>query len=327
MRFLFLVQHLVPAPGGAERSLLTLIRELQRRGHEVDWYCAWNEDRLAAVDVARFDWVVTQLAWTERALELAARHGVRTAVFVRSYELGCGIARSDPRLHAECGQRCAPCPHRREAARDLLGRADLLLASSLYMQGFLAREHSLASEVVPPFIDARESVAAAGPRDTIAMDQVSWAKGTDVFAEVARRLPGRRFRVVGYEGWHPGIELPPNVEVTGPLRPREVYQGVRLWLSPARWNEPFGRTNVEALLNGIPVIARRAGAVASDGVLEHGVTGYLAEGLDVGEWLHHVAVAEREYDRLVSAIAGRDLHPWLADATVPRFLQLAGAAG
>lgn len=322
MRILFLIEHLYPAVGGAERSLHTLIRELGRRGHEVEWYCSWNEKDLASVQVSRFDWVVTQLGWTARAIELAAPFGVPVAAFVRSYEWLCRVATSNPRLHAECGQRCSQCPHRAKPGEHPFTRADLLLAPSAWMQGFLLREHGLSSEVVFPFIDPVEFKCADGPRHSLAMNQLSWAKGSDVFVELARRLPGRRFRLVGYEGWHPGIRLPGNVELTGPLRPSEVYAGVRLWLNPARWNEPFGRTNIEALLNRIPVLASRVGAVGADGLLEDGVTGHIFDSLDVDTWLEGIDSADRRYGEFVSAIAARNLDDYLVDATVPRFLEL-----
>ena len=49
-------------------------------------------------------------------------------------------------------------------------------------------------------------------------------------------------------------------------------------LFPIDWPEPFGLVMIEAMACGTPVIAYRSGSVPE--VIEHGVTGLLAEGND-----------------------------------------------
>ncbi|GIX47225.1 MAG: glycosyl transferase [Candidatus Tectimicrobiota bacterium] len=49
-------------------------------------------------------------------------------------------------------------------------------------------------------------------------------------------------------------------------------------LFPVDWPEPFGLVMIEALACGTPVIAYRCGSVPE--VLEHGVTGYIVDGLE-----------------------------------------------
>jgi glycosyltransferase involved in cell wall biosynthesis len=52
----------------------------------------------------------------------------------------------------------------------------------------------------------------------------------------------------------------------------------RALLSPIEWNEPFGLILIEALLSGCPVVTFRRGSVPE--LIEHGVTGFIAESPD-----------------------------------------------
>ena len=54
-----------------------------------------------------------------------------------------------------------------------------------------------------------------------------------------------------------------------------ALQRARAFIFPVQWEEPFGLVMVEAMACGTPVLATRWGAVPE--VVEHGVTGFLAE--------------------------------------------------
>ena len=56
-------------------------------------------------------------------------------------------------------------------------------------------------------------------------------------------------------------------------------------LSPLRWDEPFGLTNIEAMACGTPVISIRRGSAAE--IIQDGKTGYLCK--DVREMIKRVA--------------------------------------
>jgi len=73
----------------------------------------------------------------------------------------------------------------------------------------------------------------------------------------------------------------PYVEFLGEIAQREkgAFLGeAAALLSPIEWPEPFGLTMIEALACGTPVIAHHQGSVPE--VLRHGITGFIAEGLD-----------------------------------------------
>lgn len=73
----------------------------------------------------------------------------------------------------------------------------------------------------------------------------------------------------------------PGIEWLGPVgmdRKVPLLRDARALLAPIDWNEPFGLVYVEALLSGCPVVAFARGSIPE--LIEHGVTGFIAESQD-----------------------------------------------
>jgi glycosyltransferase involved in cell wall biosynthesis len=98
-------------------------------------------------------------------------------------------------------------------------------------------------------------------------------KGVFVFARIAdelgRRRPDIPFLVVegrAGAGWlrQTGLDLERHNNVfvmANTADPREFYRVSKLILMPSLWNESFARVSVEALINGIPVLASNRGGL------------------------------------------------------------------
>lgn len=72
----------------------------------------------------------------------------------------------------------------------------------------------------------------------------------------------------------------PGVTYLGPIgmdRKVPLLCGARALLAPIEWDEPFGLIFIEAMLSGCPVVAYGRGSVRE--LVEHGVTGFVAESL------------------------------------------------
>lgn len=116
------------------------------------------------------------------------------------------------------------------------------------------------SIVVPPPVAAAEY--ATTPGDAVTLVNLSEDKGAEIFYQLAERIPDRSF--LGVRGGY-GVQVTPhgpddlpNVEVIDHVPPHlmreQVYARTRILLMPSA-HESWGRTGVEALTSGIPVIA------------------------------------------------------------------------
>lgn len=110
--------------------------------------------------------------------------------------------------------------------------------------------------VVRPPVRSAEYRTEPGSRVTLV--NLSPDKGSRIFYGLARRMPDVDFLgVIGAYG-EQIVEPAPNVEImahTGLHSMASVYGRTRVLLVPSRY-ESWGRTGVEAMASGIPVVAR-----------------------------------------------------------------------
>jgi glycosyltransferase involved in cell wall biosynthesis len=66
---------------------------------------------------------------------------------------------------------------------------------------------------------------------------------------------------------------PDKVHYHGYITPADFFKMIDLLIVPSRWNEPFGRTIIEAFYYGIPVIGSKRGGIPE--LIDEGKTGYL----------------------------------------------------
>src|SRR5262249_9621245 len=118
------------------------------------------------------------------------------------------------------------------------------------------------------FANTPHELAAAGDALAGNTDAVYWSQ------QVRPLVDGRRVR------W-PGV-------VRGTAKQRLLAEA-RALLMPVQWEEPGATVVVEAFAAGTPVIGMRRGALPE--LVEHGVTGYLAD--DEDEFAHYMAQVDR----------------------------------
>lgn len=139
------------------------------------------------------------------------------------------------------------------------------------------------------------------PGDCITLVNCTMSKGAGVLAELARRMPERKFLAV--HGSY-GEQQPPNLDnvlvldhMPGRQMRDEVYARTRLLLMPSDY-ESWGRVGVEAMASGIPVLAH-----PTDGLVESlGPAGIFCDRGDVDAWQ---AALERLDDRDAYRAASR----------------------
>ena len=156
--------------------------------------------------------------------------------------------------------------------------------------------------VVRPHVEPSEY--ATTPGDMVTLVNTSQAKGGDVFRLLAAAMPDRRF--LGVQGGY-GRQLKPRgpnsefMPTTQHMRD-DVYSRTRVLLMPSKV-ETWGRTGVEALCSGIPVIAH-----PTPGLVESlGAAGIFVDRNDLAGWVGAIRSLDDpdEYARRSAAALAR----------------------
>jgi glycosyltransferase involved in cell wall biosynthesis len=160
-----------------------------------------------------------------------------------------------------------------------------VLVPSYFAMDYFGQKLGLKFTMMPPPLDWPARVCGEAEGKHVTFVNPLPETGVFVFARIAEELRRRRpdipLLVVegrGQLSWlrqaGPDPDKPGNVSTkAGIVEPREVYQASRMVLMPSLRDEVFDRTAVEALANGIPVLASRRGGLPE--VLDH--AGFLCD--------------------------------------------------
>lgn len=276
MRVLFVSDypHLPDIKGGLQTTTHDLCLAIATAGGEAAVLCGLDEHGAAGeAEAARSDeqlgYRCTRAASPEQALPQAAAAWGASAIVVQSGTALLPLVLAS--LHT--GRPTAVYLHNVEMHQlrgTLVPDAALLfLANSQFTA---ERWHALCGlhcEVIPPVVRP-EGYLAAGTGDKVLFVNPTPIKGVQRMFELAAHCPDLEFLVV--ESWN----LEPNwralcqqraqqlgnVQWRAPADDmRTVYAQGRVLLMPSVWEESFGRTVVEAQLNGLPVLASNRGAL------------------------------------------------------------------
>ena len=249
----------------------SLLRALVTRGHEADVVLSMADGEPYVLDGVRV-WPHTGKADPFRFLADADVIVTHMGDAGRATTLGqmCGIP--VVQICHNTGSQSAASIRR--------GGASLVVFNSEQMAAQFG-DQSGKSIIVRPPVDVGEY--ATTPGECITLINLSEDKGAGVFYRLAGMFPDQRFLgVVG--GYGKQIVRPgPNVEILEHVpadRMRdEVYARTRILLMPSA-RESWGRTGVEAMASGIPVVAH-----PTDGLRESlGSAGIFADRDDLDAW-------------------------------------------
>lgn len=271
-----------PVHGGAQMTHRTWLRLLARhfgddcayldaspvavrpRRGEITERVFRDLDELAALTrELRPDVAILAFDVVHRALPLMRRLGVPVVAALNSFEY-CPPTRAEVKQWQLGFER--PYPTADECRRVFDGAAAVIVNSEFLRQRLLARARVRATVVHPAF-DPEEIVvpghdAAAAPYVTGVCGHPH--KGAAIFHALACALPDVAFLVAGpvHHAWAERFRSCPNLRHLPFSPPREVLAASRVVLVPSQWAEPFGRIAVEAMANGIPVLASGTAGLA-----------------------------------------------------------------
>lgn len=291
MRILYVSGLYMPASGGAELSILTILRHLVKRGHSItvvtgpnDPVSPYDDTRDPGIEVVRlanatmldhalealhgstpFVALITQSSWCDRAMLFARVHNVPSLYFLRSVFGELDVSRAG-----------AYSP-------------TFVFANSPAVKDYLGTKWKRDDvRIVPPVIDAAAYHVSSNSMQFITMVNPVVVKGGLIFKLIAQRMPDRAFLAVEGWGhlkksgqWDPsavhdlaaGFGVPPftpeevnfndarNVRVEPTVDDMKlVYSRTRLLLVPSLVPEGGPRVAIEAMISGIPVLGSPLGS-------------------------------------------------------------------
>lgn len=276
MRVLFVSDHphLPATKGGLQTTTHELCLAIAVAGAEAAVLCGLSADHEAAAGQSvssdsGLGYLCLRAPSAQQALPLVAAAWQPDVIVVQS---GNTLARM-VLASLDTGRPTAVYLHNVEVHRlggTLIADPQLLyLANSHFTAQRWRALCGLPCAVVPPVIQA-DSYLAASRGDKVLFVNPVPVKGVELMFALAAACPDIAFLVV--ESWpiEPAwrdcclrrAQALGNVEWMAPVDDmRPVYARCRLLLMPSVWEESFGRTAVEAQLNGMPVLASNRGAL------------------------------------------------------------------
>jgi len=272
---------------GAERTLTRWLTHLSSNGHHVDvlTYGTQSDESVRGCNVLRFadkcplskierhcaspdvDVVLTQGGWGDIALWAADRHDIPSLLCVMSdfdLRLMSGIAADTPPSRAVA------------VSRDYRKRAKEV--------------YDCPVKTVYPPIDFEYYTVEDMERETYTMVNPIEFKGGVIFKKLSKRHSDKQFLTI--VGWlhqrnddfsfdmdmydiysrtinervsppgEPDLSGIRNLEYVETADIRDIYRRTRVLLVPSQWTESFGRVVLEAMHNGIPVVASDVGGLS-----------------------------------------------------------------
>lgn len=275
----------LPFPGGAERLIFNLARDLMRRGEDVQVLTSYANAQQFDGPPVEFRSIGVELFRADGARDLAqyieeTKPSVILTHHYFAFEFQAELVASGvPLVQVVLNGRRIP-----EAA--------LALFISEFVRsrpGMNPQAHDLT--MIPPAFD---DVIATRHGDAIGFIKPLHHKGVDLVYEIARRLPRRKFLVLRGE-WQDIetiVDLP-NVEYMEPVDDiRAFYERCRMILMPSL-SEDAGTVAQEAALNCLPCISSAVG-----GLSETNRGGVQVVSRDPAVWVAEILMLDDEEGRL-----------------------------
>lgn len=268
MKALVLSDLWVPFPGGAERHLFNLARELMWAGHDVEVVTGYAPAQqfdgppLTMIDDVRREQLgeILAAAVDNSGADVVVAHQFYATHFP-------SVAQGRPFVQLVYNGQRQP-------------TADL----ALYISSHIARQqHHPGPDdlVLRPTAYPADVVAQSGSWDAVGFVKPLPHKNPQLVYQLARRMPTQRFVVLRGE-WQPLEDVdgaPANVEFMEPVEDiREFWSQVSVVLMPSL-SEDAGTVPIEAALNRVPCLSSNVG-----GLIETNAGGLALDPGDVDGW-------------------------------------------
>jgi glycosyltransferase involved in cell wall biosynthesis len=227
---------------GAELMLHEILLELKKRGHLVT-VARPNPENKFVDGLEMVSYKEAELIKNEIDIVFTQNHDTRAAtVFAGSA--------NKPIVHFVHNDKAVKLFRLNKRNANLIVANSRWVANSFSVPG-------VSKIVINPPTEHKKYFVERKKADSITFINLIDIKGVDVFWEVAKLMPNKKFlAVLGGYGKQKLPEKPlPNVEIiknTSDMK--KIYDRTRILLVPSKY-ESWGRVGVEAMVSGIPVIA------------------------------------------------------------------------
>ena len=230
------------------------------------------------------DLIITQLNFAPPSIDIAVKYDIPSIIFIRSYEHFCFVNFING---TDCTRQCKKCINLQnkihffaaktwlEWNKKAIRNANLVIANSNYVSNITREWYGVNPIVLYPNIYLKKYKCEQYSRKYITIINPTKSKGIDIFVKIAESCPLEKFLVISSNKKLLNVKKiaeMSNVKVIEwTNRIEDIYGETKVLLVPVEWPEPFGRTVVEAGINGIPTIASKRGglpeAVGDGGIL------------------------------------------------------------
>jgi glycosyltransferase involved in cell wall biosynthesis len=283
MKILFCVRDYYNFSGGAEKCLDTFFSLLIDDGNEIRVLTRMsglftkpikiNHKKITLIPVLeknledelfrqikKFspDFIVSQLQWSERVFRATRNFRIPKIFFVKHIR-----------------------DLKQESTQELLRLypIDIIVINSEYSKKYIKKSLYPKQKVILsyPLIDYKKyRIKNRSKKSTskfVTMINFRQEKGSELFKELARVMPGKKFLAINsWQTFNKGEKKQQaNLYIEGPYEDvREVYKKTQILLVPSFGEEIFARVILEAMINGIPVIGSNVGGI-SEALGQNGV--------------------------------------------------------
>jgi glycosyltransferase involved in cell wall biosynthesis len=213
--------------------------------------------------------------------------GIPLVHTLRDYYLLCPRT-SMFRREKNCTVQCRDCRIYSELRRGLSNAPDAVVAISK----FILRRHTdlgyfrqvkykrvIYNPHSPQLVPETPAARTNSPLKLGYVGRLDPTKGLEVVLKALEQLPPARFELLiagkgrrKYEQYLKAQYPLSNVQYMGFINTDEIYKDIDVLIVPALWNEPMGRTVIEAYSYGIPVVGADRGGIPE--LIVDGKTGF-----------------------------------------------------
>jgi len=329
MRVMYVCGMYVPSHGGAEISMYSILKNLQEKFgwkvlvvtderykktkdlkefNKINLHLAKHENREIEIKKSIVNFkpniLITQLMWSDVALKLAKKYSIPSIMRV------CKVP-----LELDLGEDSDYSP-------------TAIISTSNSVKNYVLKHWKRESKIIKSLVEVKNYIIEKknfNPYENklIFMFNPLKRKGGLIFKEISEKLPSENFgTVLGWSSlkddrcsWNFSEEYIKRItESEGSIfdgslpdyihfdkcknvtifksedDPRILYEQIRILLIPSQWEEAFGRIAIEAMSNGIPVIASNVAGL-KDSVSSGGI---LLEKDNIDDWVNEIELLSDE---------------------------------